>query len=69
MIKYNDKIKTQVYRIPTHSDRYLNFLSHNSIDIKRSAIRNLVSRAVSNTSDKNDLDMELKYSSNYKRLP
>lgn len=51
-------IKTRVYRKATHSERYLNFYSHHSLNIKKSVIRSLSLRAISHTSDKNDLAIE-----------
>ena len=55
------KIKTTVYRKPTHSDRYLNFDSHHSIQNKKAVIRTLVNRALTHTSSSQDLEKELNH--------
>ena len=55
----SNKLKTTVYRKPTHSNRYLNFRSHHSFQDKKSVIRTLVHRAFTHCSDDNDRGKEL----------
>ena len=52
-------IKTTVYRKQSHSNRYLNFRSHHSLQNKKSVNRTLVNRAFSHCSDPLALENEL----------
>jgi hypothetical protein len=57
----NGKLKTQVYRKPTHSNRYLNFHSYHCLENKKSVIRTLTHRAYTHSSDEHSMKNELKY--------
>jgi hypothetical protein len=59
VIRKNSRLETTVYRKPTHSNRYLNFRSHHSLQNKKSVIRSLVYRAFTHCSNSNDLSSEL----------
>ncbi|KFD67390.1 hypothetical protein M514_20426 [Trichuris suis] len=45
IIKEGDRLKTTVYRKPTHSDRYLHFSSHHPRSVMRGVISGMVERA------------------------
>ena len=51
-------IKTEVYRKPTHTDRYLNFRSYHPPNVKHGIIRTLVHRAEMICSDGESLERE-----------
>lgn len=53
-------LKTTVYGKPTHSDRYLNFLSHHSRSVMKGVVRSLVDRAIG-ICDAEFLDEEFSY--------
>jgi len=60
-------LKLSVYRKPTHTDQYLNFMSHHPIDHKISVVRTLLERTllersqnlVSEPEDKNKEDIHV----------
>ncbi|KFD52590.1 hypothetical protein M513_06437 [Trichuris suis] len=45
IIREGDRLKTTVYRKPTHSDRYLHFSSHHPRSVMRGVISGMVERA------------------------
>jgi hypothetical protein len=56
-----NRIQTSVYRKPTHSNRYLNFKSHHSLENKKSVMRTLINRAFTHCTDDIKLKKELNY--------
>ncbi|KFD66310.1 hypothetical protein M514_08504 [Trichuris suis] len=46
VIKEGNKLKTTVYRKPTHSDRHLHFSSHHPASVKRGIVKGMVDRAL-----------------------
>ena len=58
VVKSDGSITTSVYRKPTHSDRYLNFLSHHPIQHKTSVVETLYTRAFLVNSDETNLKQE-----------
>jgi hypothetical protein len=57
-------LETSVYRKPTHSNRYLNFNSYNSLENKKSVIRTLINRAFTHISNPEILNIELDFITN-----
>jgi hypothetical protein len=57
----SENFKCNVFRKPTHSNRYLNFNSNHPITQKKSVIRALSERAYTHTSEKQEINEELKY--------
>ena len=57
----NGTLSTRVYRKPTHSNRYLNFNSHHSIQNKKSVIRTLINRAFTHSSEQQGLNSEIQH--------
>ena len=55
------KLKTTVYRKPTHTDQYLNFESHHPLHHKQGVIRTLIDRAEAIVSDPGDLAAEIEH--------
>jgi hypothetical protein len=53
--------KTTVYRKPTHTDQYLNGLSHHPLEHKRSVVRSLLNRADNIVSDPHDRSQEVSH--------
>jgi hypothetical protein len=56
-----NRIQTSIYRKPTHSNRYLNFRSHHSLESKKSVMRTLINRAFTHCTDDIRLKKELDY--------
>ena len=54
-----NKIKTNKYKKPTHSDRYLDFRSHHSLQNKKSVVKTLAYRLIKLTSNSCEHDLEL----------
>ena len=59
IVKERNTLKTSVFRKDTHSNRYLNFNSHHSLQNRKSVIRTLVNRAFTHISDQSTLISEL----------
>ena len=51
-------LKLSVYRKPTHTDHYLNFMSHHPIDHKMSVVRTLLERSQNLMSEPEDKKKE-----------
>ena len=51
-------VKLQIYRIPTHTEQYLNFCSHHPIEHKLSVVRILLERSQSLVSESHDRQLE-----------
>jgi len=51
-------LKLSVYRKPTHTDQYLNFMSHHPIDHKMSVVRTLLERSQNLVSEPEDRKKE-----------
>ncbi|KFD54738.1 hypothetical protein M513_04438 [Trichuris suis] len=60
VIRDGRRLKTTVYRKPTHSNRYLHFSSHHSRSVVRGIITGMVDRAIS-VCDKEFLAAELRH--------
>ncbi|KFD50671.1 hypothetical protein M513_08478 [Trichuris suis] len=60
VIRSKNRLKTTVYRKPTHSDRYLHFSSHHPRSVFTGIIRGMVDRALS-MCDAEFLEGELRY--------
>ncbi|KFD54739.1 hypothetical protein M513_04439, partial [Trichuris suis] len=60
VIRDGRRLKTTVYRKPTHSNRYLHFSSHHSRSVMRGIITGMVDRAIS-VCDKEFLAAELRH--------
>ena len=56
-----NKLKTKVYKKPTHTGQYTNFYSNQPMHVKLSTIKTLTRRAKTICMEKSDLDNELKY--------
>jgi hypothetical protein len=53
--------RTTVYRKPTHTDQYLNGLSHHPLEHKRSVVRSLINRAENIVTDPHERSQEIKH--------
>ena len=54
-------IQTSVYRKPTHTDRYLNYMSHHPIEHKKAVVQTLCTRAERLSSTPNKKSSEVKH--------
>ena len=61
-------LDTNIYRKPTHSERYLNFKSEHPLEHKSAVVNALTHRANSLIRDENKKQMELKHIENFLTL-
>ena len=61
MCGFSVKLDTNIYRKPTHSERYLNFKSQHPVEHKSAVVNALTHRANSLISDENNKRMELEH--------
>ena len=54
-------IQTSVYRKPTHTDRYLDYMSHHPIEHKKGVVQTLCTRAERLSSTPNKISSEVKH--------
>ena len=52
-------IETSVHRKPTHTDKYLNFISHHPLAHKRAVIQAVTSKASTHSSDSHSKSKEM----------
>jgi dTDP-4-amino-4,6-dideoxygalactose transaminase len=61
IVRNGSQLKMRVYRKPTHTDRYLNFSSHNPVAHKRAVANTLFHRALVVPTDEDDKKDEVRH--------